>query len=89
MGAGAFNDRAVYCWPSGHPQNLSGDKDALREADVIFCLDCIDINNVMGTYAIRRRSDIVEARESSTKIIDMSLNALDSNCGCLAELPAG
>ena len=35
-GAGAFNDRAVYCWPSGHPQNLSGDKDALREADVIF-----------------------------------------------------
>lgn len=79
-GAGAFNDRAVYCWPSGHPQNLSGDKDALREADVIFCLDCIDINNVMGTYAIRRRSDIVEAREKAPpKIIDMSLNALDNN----------
>jgi acetolactate synthase-1/2/3 large subunit len=79
-GAGGLNDRAVYCWPSDHPQNLSGDKDALRDADVIVCMDAIDINNVMGTYAIRRRADMREAREKSPpKIIDMSLNAIDNN----------
>ena len=59
---------------------MPGDKDALREADVIVCMDCIDINNVMGTYAIRRRSDILEAREKEPpKVIDMSLNAIDNN----------
>ena len=38
-GAGGMNDRAVYCWPSDHPQNLSGDQDGLRDADVIVCID--------------------------------------------------
>jgi acetolactate synthase I/II/III large subunit len=79
-GAGGLNDRAIYCWPSDHPQNLSGDADALREADVIVCLDVIDINNTMGTYAIRRRSDILEARDKEPpKIIDISLNGIDNN----------
>jgi acetolactate synthase-1/2/3 large subunit len=79
-GAGGLNDRAIYCWPSDHPQNLSGDKDAIREADVIVCLDAIDINNIMGTYAIRRRSDVLEARDKPPpKVIDMSLNAIDNN----------
>lgn len=79
-GAPAINDRGVYCWPSDHPQNLSGDKGAIREADVIVCLDPIDINNIMGTYAVRRRSDILEAREQAPpKIIDISLNAIDNN----------
>lgn len=79
-GAGAINDRGVYCWPSSHPQNLSGDLDAIREADVILCLDPIDINNIMGTYAVRRRSDILETRtKAPPQIIDMSLNAIDNN----------
>jgi acetolactate synthase-1/2/3 large subunit len=79
-GAGGLNDRAIYCWPSDHPQNISGDKDALLEADVIVCLDVIDINNTMGTYAIRRRSDILESRDKvPPKVIDMSLNAIDNN----------
>ncbi len=79
-GAGALNDRAVYCWPSDHPQNLSGDRDALREADVIVCLDVIDVNNVMGTYAVRRRSDLLDQREKPPPwIVDLSLNALDIN----------
>jgi acetolactate synthase-1/2/3 large subunit len=79
-GAGGLNDRAIYCWPSDHPQNISGDKDALLQADVIVCLDVIDINNTMGTYAIRRRSDILESREKPPpKIIDVSLNGIDNN----------
>ena len=79
-GAGALNDRAIYCWPSDHPQNLSGDDKALLEADVIVCLDVIDINNTMGTYAIRRRSDMREARDKApAKIIDLSLNGIDNN----------
>ena len=79
-GAGGLNDRAIYCWPSDHPQNLSGDRDAIRDADVIVCLDVIDINNTMGTYAVRRRSDQLEARtKAPPKIIDMSLNAVDNN----------
>ena len=79
-GAGGLNDRAIYCWPSDHPQNISGDKDALLDADVIVCLDVIDINNTMGTYAIRRRSDILEARgKPAPKVIDMSLNGIDNN----------
>lgn len=79
-GAGGLNDRAIFCWPSDHPQNLSGDRDAVREADVIVCLDAIDINNTMGTYAVRRRSDRVEARtRTPPKIVDMSLNAIDNN----------
>ena len=79
-GAGGLNDRAIYCWPSDHPQNISGDKDALLEADVIVCLDVIDINNTMGTYAIRRRSDILESRDKAPpKVIDLSLNAIDNN----------
>lgn len=79
-GAAGLNDRAIFCWPSDHAQNLSGDADALREADVIVCLDVIDINNTMGTYAIRRRADIREDREKQPpKIIDMSMNAIDNN----------
>ena len=76
-GAGGLNDRAVYSWPSNHPQNLSCDKDALLEADVIVCMDVIDVNNVMGTYAVRRGSDPLDAREKAPpKLIDMSLNPL-------------
>ena len=79
-GGGGLNDRAVYCWPSDHPQNLSGDRDALREADVIVCLDVIDVNNVMGAYAVRRRSDRLDAREKPPpRIIDLSLNPFDNN----------
>ncbi|MEC7488633.1 MAG: thiamine pyrophosphate-binding protein [Pseudomonadota bacterium] len=79
-GAGAINDRGVYCWPSDHPQNLSGDTDAILLADVIICLDPIDINNILGTYAVRRRSDGLEARKKApAKIIDISLNAIDNN----------
>ncbi len=79
-GAGGLNDRAIYCWPSDHPQNLSGDRGAIREADVIVCLDVIDINNTMGTYAVKRRSDIIEARtQAPPKIIDLSLNGIDNN----------
>ena len=79
-GAGGLNDRAVYCWPSDHPQNLSGDRDAMREADVIVCLDVIDVNNVMGAYAARRRSDLVDARvKPPPRIVDLSLNPFDNN----------
>ncbi len=79
-GAGGLNDRAIYCWPSDHPQNLSGDREAIREADVIVCLDVIDINNTMGTYAVKRRSDIIEARtQAPPKIVDLSLNGIDNN----------
>ena len=79
-GAGGLNDRAVYSWPSNHPQNLSGDKDALLEADVVVCMDVIDVNNVMGTYAVRRRSDQLDARQKAPpKLIDMSLNPIDNN----------
>lgn len=79
-GAGGLNDRAVFCWDSNHPQNLSGDRNALREADVVVCLDCIDINNVLNTYAVRRRDDIREARDKEpAKIVDISMNAIDNN----------
>lgn len=80
VGAGGLNDRAVYCWPSDHPQNLSGDGKALLEADVVVCVDVIDVNQVMGAYAVRRRSDRLEARRKPPpRIVDLSLNAAYSN----------
>ena len=79
-GAGGLNDRAVFCWPSDHPQNLSGDPKALLEADLVLCIDVIDINQTMGAYAVRRRSDRLEARQKPPpRVVDLSLNGVDTS----------
>ncbi|MEQ9122235.1 MAG: hypothetical protein RIM80_06685, partial [Alphaproteobacteria bacterium] len=46
----------------------------------VVCLDVIDVNNVMSTYAVRRRSDRLEAREKAPpRVVDISMNGVDNN----------
>ncbi|RDE07854.1 thiamine pyrophosphate-binding protein [Pelagibacterium lacus] len=74
-GAGYMDDRAIVCVPTGHPQNISGDRGFRSDADLVVCFDVQDLTAATGGYG-SQRSGIMGAGagvEGAT-IVDISLN---------------
>lgn len=44
LSAGLRDERNLSAVPSGHPLNLNGDRQLLRDADVILCVEAADLN---------------------------------------------
>jgi acetolactate synthase-1/2/3 large subunit len=63
-GAAYLDDRNVACMATDHPQNLSGDGEIQKNADLILAIDCVDTDNTVGKPRAGKRS------------IDMSFNTL-------------
>ncbi|HEY4135420.1 MAG TPA: thiamine pyrophosphate-binding protein, partial [Alphaproteobacteria bacterium] len=72
-GATFFDDRNSVSMASRHPQNLTGDKSVISEADVVLCIDSYDVSTVVDAYSSRVRG-VKGAGAAGKKVIDLSLN---------------
>jgi thiamine pyrophosphate-dependent acetolactate synthase large subunit-like protein len=48
LGAAYRDDRNTVVLPTGHPQNLTGAPDLLREADVVVAVDVVDLAGLLS-----------------------------------------
>jgi len=69
-GAAYIEDRAVVCMPTFHPQNLNGDNELRKTADLVLAIDCVDTTTVMAAH-----NRDVRGRDGQ-KIIEMTLENL-------------
>ncbi|MHA1108247.1 MAG: thiamine pyrophosphate-binding protein, partial [Alphaproteobacteria bacterium] len=72
-GAAYQDDLAIVCFPTGHGQNLSGDKPARMEANVILAIDCRDVSSMLDNYTGLKR-EVGAGSGRDCKVIDLSLN---------------
>jgi acetolactate synthase-1/2/3 large subunit len=54
-GATYHDDRNSVSMASAHPQNLTGDKTVVPEADVVLCIDSYDVSSIVDAYSSRER----------------------------------
>jgi len=75
LGAAYMDDRCIACFPTGHPQNLNGDRAFRGEADVLLCLDVQDLTLAVGGYGGQRSGIMgVGAGAKDATVIDVSMN---------------
>lgn len=67
LGAGLRDERNLNAVPSGHPLNLTGDRQLLRDADVILCVEAADLNLLHNQAGLGSRE---------YELIDLSQNEL-------------
>ncbi len=72
-GAAYVEDRNCTCFPTAHPQNLTGEKGVVEAADVLLAVDSPDVNVVVDSYSSRVRGEL-GAGGKGTKVIDLSQN---------------
>ncbi|HET9149153.1 MAG TPA: thiamine pyrophosphate-binding protein [Alphaproteobacteria bacterium] len=75
LGCMYIDDRGFVCLPSRHPHNLTGDRSAMNDADVILGVDMFDLSNTVDAYSSRVRGEH-GAGAGNRKIIDLSQNDL-------------
>lgn len=75
LGAAYIEDRAIACFPSEHPLNLTGDRAARDGADLLLCFDSHDLTASVGRYGSHRSgiAGLGNAAGEAT-IIDVSMN---------------
>ncbi len=84
LGAAYQDGHDIICMPSYHPQNLNASfgrtkaegefrRMLLGKADVMFCIDCLDISNNVGAYEGARGAGTAVEKKAK-KVIDLSLN---------------
>lgn len=73
LGATFHEDRNSVSFPAKHPQNLTGDKAVIKEADVVLCIDSYDVSTIVEAYSSRVRGVKGEGA-AGKKVIDLSLN---------------
>ncbi len=74
VGAAYRDDLALVAFPTNHPQNLSGDRGLLKEADAVLAIDCRDVASLLDGYP-GDKEHVGSGRErAGRKVIDMSLN---------------
>ena len=74
VGAAYRDDLALVAFPTKHPQNLSGDRAILKDADAILAIDCRDVSSLLDGYTGEKK-EVGSGREKpGRKVIDMSLN---------------
>lgn len=78
LGAAYSEDRSFVSMPTKHPQNLTGSRGALSNADVVLAIDCADVHWSVGGYMGRRSNTYKKLESQAQEIIDLSLNASTS-----------
>lgn len=72
-GALFHEERNSVSMPTKHPQNLTGDKGVVSDADVVLCIDSYDVSTIVDAYSSKERGK-KGAGGAGKKIIDLSLN---------------
>ena len=54
-GAVYRDDLGMMCMPTAHPQNSSGDREIVKEADVVMAIDCRDLASLLDSYTEHKR----------------------------------
>jgi acetolactate synthase-1/2/3 large subunit len=74
VGAAYRDDHAMVAFPTGHPQNLSGERSVVKEADAVLAIDCRDLASLLDSYTSKKQEVGSGQHTSGRKVIDMSLN---------------
>lgn len=74
VGGAYRDDLAMVAFPTAHPQNLSGDRALLKEADVILAVDCRDVASLLDGYTGEKTEVGAGQGRDGQKVIDLSLN---------------
>jgi acetolactate synthase-1/2/3 large subunit len=77
LGAAYHDDRNVTALPTGHPQNCTGDRGVIDEADVVLAVDVVDVAAMLRPHGRGPRGAAVadsfaESTEESQTIVDLS-----------------
>jgi len=73
-GAAYRDDLAMVCFPTGHDQNLSGDRNIIKEADVILAIDCRDVASLLDGYTGEKAEVGAGRSKTDRTVIDLSMN---------------
>jgi acetolactate synthase-1/2/3 large subunit len=73
IGAAYVEDRNCTCFPTAHPQNLTGERGVVAGADVLLAVDSPDVTMVVDGYSTRVRGEI-GGGGAGTKVIDLGQN---------------
>jgi thiamine pyrophosphate-dependent acetolactate synthase large subunit-like protein len=76
LGAAYRDDRNVVAFPTAHPQNATGDKDLLREADVVLAVDVVDLPALLVARGRGARGESAAERREPPAVIDLSYGDL-------------
>jgi acetolactate synthase-1/2/3 large subunit len=75
-GAVYRDDLAMVCFPTAHPQNASGDRAVVTDADVVMAIDCRDLSSLLDSYTEAKENVGSGRLRPGRKVIDMSLNEM-------------
>jgi acetolactate synthase-1/2/3 large subunit len=73
-GAVYRDDLGMVCMPTAHPQNASGDRTIVTQADVVMAIDCRDTASLLDSYTEHKENVGSGQLRPGRKVIDMSLN---------------
>jgi acetolactate synthase-1/2/3 large subunit len=69
LGAAYHDDRNVTALPTAHPQNCTGDRTVIDEADVVLAIDVVDLAALLRP---RGRARSVEPFAGDRRVVDLS-----------------
>jgi acetolactate synthase-1/2/3 large subunit len=72
LGATYHDDRNVVVLPTRHPQNCTGDRRAIREADVVLAIDVVDLNALLRKPERGPRGEATASEASGPVVVDLS-----------------
>jgi thiamine pyrophosphate-dependent acetolactate synthase large subunit-like protein len=72
LGAAYHDDRNVSALPTGHPQNCTGDRSILDEADVILAVDVVDLAALLRPAGRGPRGAAQDTGEAGPLVVDLS-----------------
>ena len=73
-GAVYRDDHGMICIPTAHPQNASGDREIMNDADAVIAVDCRDLASLLDSYTERKENVGSGRLRAGRKVIDMSFN---------------
>lgn len=76
LGAAYHDDRNCTAMPTGHPQNCTGDRGVIDEADAILAVDVIDLAAVLRPGGWGARHEMPEVDRGHAQVVDLSCGDL-------------
>ena len=87
-GAVYRDDNGIIAFPTAHPQSVSGDREIVKEADVVMAIDCRDLSSLLDSYTERKENVGSGRLRAGRKVIDMSFNDLSPSSWSYLRGPA-
>ena len=87
-GAVYRDDLGMMCVPTAHPQNASGDREIVKEADLVMAIDCRDLASLLDSYTEHKQNVGSGRLRPGRKVIDMSLNDMSPSSWSYLRGPA-